>query len=129
MHCNNFDSKLCLQIPLRNCRLTWWVTYKKYGNFSRLLSISIKIYYHTANYLMIKHYRNGITSQLRHRDCIGRHRYTIIVTHLILMFTNTLSCIKFILPWLKWVYLLFLPNIPCIAYILNTTQSKETFSS
>ena len=41
---------------------------------SRILSTWIKIHGHIAKYLIIKR-RNGIIFQLRHYDCIGRHRY------------------------------------------------------
>ena len=103
MHCNNSDSKICWQIDLRNCRFTCCIAYKYKVTF-------LEFHHHIAEYLMIKCCRNVIIAQLRHCDCIGRQRHywsrmikagclstmnSIIMIHLIIMFTLTLLMLSY----------------------------------
>ena len=116
--CNHSDSKICWQIEMRNCRLTWILAYKNitFLEFCQHKSKSIAI----LEYLMITCCRIGIVAQLRHSDCIGRHRE--YWSHMIkaqynaqnnntfntYVYFNTPYSIKFILKLWKCMYLYLL---------------------
>ena len=61
MHCDNFDSKSCWQIELKDYRFTWWVAYQNIVTRLEFYQHKSKsISYCEVKYLVIKCCRNGI---------------------------------------------------------------------